>query len=218
MDRKSWRENKRVIISPFGGHGTVFILGRFSSLLRRPDVAFGLDCDCTQYPVRADRMQWLRRSGQQLDYSLTIEENIVNLIMQRKTFLSGCCSAIKPFLTRNNVRATCIVRHPLHAYVSFMNNRHPNHAMRFGGFNTGGAVQWWSARWKNIIDDFISSGNAILRYEYLQEDDKAGTFARLYSKWDGTHRNDGLLRGHLETKLKLAVEDRFYKLYDEWEM
>lgn len=43
-------------------------------------------------------------------------------------------------------------------------------------------------------------------------------FKRLYNKWDGSKRNHGILKGYLETKLKLATEDRFYKFYEDWEM
>lgn len=212
-----------IIMTPLGGHGTTFILKRNPGCLVRPDTAFGVDYDCTASPFKGSTRpyqtvlhQWKYRTHQEVDNSIRIEENLLRIIEHDKNvFLCGACSSRRPFLTRNKLRALCIVRHPLHAYISFTRNQHPNHVKRFGGFNTEEAVSWWATLWNNIIDDMLASGSNIYQYESLPL--SVLKTLKVVGKWDGSHRNDGL-RGYLVTKLKLMVEDRFYKIYNSWEI
>ena len=213
-----------IIMTPLGGHGTTYILKRNAGFLKRPDTAFGVRYRCTGLPseestrsLKVVHAQWRYRTNKRLDVSKTIEQNLLDIIdADTNVVLCGSCSSIYPFLTRNKLRALCIVRHPLHAYVSFLKNRHPNHARQFGGFNTEEAVSWWAGMWNSIVQDMLDSGSNIYQYEKLPSDIKRSL--RIDKGWDGSYRNHRQLQGYMETKLKLATEDRFYQIYNEWSM
>jgi hypothetical protein len=213
-----------IIMTPLGGHGSTYILGRNPGFLKRPDTAFGVRYRCVGMPAEEStrslkivHKQWRTRTGRRLDVSKTIEQNLLDILdSDTNVMLCGSCSSVGPFLTRNKLRALCIVRHPLHAYVSFLKNRHPNHARQFGGYDTEEAIAWWATIWNSIVDDMLSSGSDIHQYERLPGEIRR--LLRIDRGWDGSKRNHGALTGFKVTKLKLLTESRFYQIYDEWSM
>lgn len=161
----------RILVTPEGGHGTVFVWKRMRGkhkMLTRPDVIYGTDPKLDVHPERKHIRLWARRTtwkGQAVDLDLnkTIEENFVQLIEKHDGWIlfSGRISVVQPFFTRNKIRAYGLLREPESALVSFLKHRHPNHAARFGGFNTPEAVEWWGQRWINIVTDLRDSDSLI---------------------------------------------------------
>jgi hypothetical protein len=160
-----------VIISPQGGHGTSFVMNHFEPPpLKRPDVVFGKEYDLDG-PVDADIKAWRQRSAGAPLFD-TPGKSLFHLIQasRRPVLLSGRCSIRQAFLTRYGIKAVAIVRHPLHAYVSFMSHQHPNHAEEFGGFNTIGAVRQWLRWWRPVVLDIIIANATIIRFEHAAKD------------------------------------------------
>lgn len=207
-----------------GGHGTTYIHRHISRCAKRPDVLWGEHLDIGSYPDQSKSIPWRRRTGGHiLSTKKTIEENLVDMIESSNIWvlLSGWCSLRNRFLTRNKIRAYCLVRHPLHAYVSYFGHQHPNHCRSFGGFNSDGAVEKWSRQWNAIINDFLSSGNKILRYEFFYKDLPYNAAIKKDFRnfdFDTEKRNHGELHPKLEFKLKMLVNDNFYKMYDSWDI
>jgi len=208
-----------VVISPMGGHGSVFLSRALEIRCRRPDVAFGLEKDITDVAVDKYRRSWDNRTRMTLKSDATIEWNLLNAIrVKPNVLLGGICSIKKPFLTRNKIKAFCFVRHPVHAYVSLLKNQHPGIVKKLKGFNTEEAVDWWCWRWNAIVEDFLSSGNEIYRFEFMPEEIKDEQVRKKLKGWDPSRRNYGQLSGWLETKMKMQVEEKFYRIYDSWRL
>lgn len=208
-----------IIITPHGGHATVFIWKHVRRLTTRPDVCFGVEPDITKFPKEEHGQEWLRRTGLALIPQHTIEQNLMFCINHKENvLLSGRCSMQLPFLTRNRLEAVCIVRHPIQAYCSFMGNRHPIYAKKFGGYKSEGAIRWWAKMWNNVVGDFIRSGNNIYRFEHMPED-LIGYPELQYClrDWKKTHKNPGLQNKKLESLMRSLVEDKYKMIYgDTW--
>lgn len=162
---------RKILVTPEGGHGTVFVWKRMRAshkMMTRPDVIFGTDPDLDAFPEQKHVRAWAKRTGFKghvppICLDKTIEENFVQLIKDHDGWIlfSGRISVVKPFFTRNGIRAYGLLRDPESALVSFLKHRHPNHAARFGGFNTPEAVEWWAQRWLNIVMDLRDSDSLI---------------------------------------------------------
>lgn len=226
----------RTIITPMGGTGSSFLAKNLPISCLRPDVVFcdrakgDLRVDLDRYPEKITAgmiKEWSRRSGVDLDKAITVNDNLMEIFRVRKgclckkwVLLSGSCSTHQPFLTRNKLKAICLVRHPLHAYVSFFKHQHPNHAAHWGGFDTPAAVFYWAQLWNNIVKDFMSSGNRISRYEFWPEDSgDTLLIAKFVGRWTKDKRNWGELPKDLEDGLRELVWDNFVKIYgDNWRL
>lgn len=162
---------QKILVTPEGGHGTVFVWKRMRGphkMLTRPDVIFGTDPNLNAFPEPKHVRLWAKRTGVKghvppICLDKTIEENFVQLIKDHDGWIlfSGRISVVQPFFTRNGIRAYGLIRDPESALVSFLKHRHPNHAARFGGFDTPGAVEWWAQRWLNIVMDLRDSDSRI---------------------------------------------------------
>lgn len=206
-----------------GGTGSVYF-SRCVRVAPRPDTVFGFEPDLKALPDPACAVAFRARSGVDLDPEETIEENLARMLEIREnelnlnTMLSGRGSQGGRFLTENGIRATCFVRHPLHAFASFLGHRHPVHAARFGGYQTEEAVFFYARIWNAMVSDFISSGNRIHRFEYLPSGASDPWLRRALAGWNNTLRHHSELSKELETKLKSLVYVNYYKLYMEWKI
>lgn len=183
----------KVIITPFGGHGTVAIIKWFQSrgmfVSYRPDYIFSESIEPYELNKRPKQNQvilhqgsktrqmrvdteWYLRTKQKLNYYTSIRSNLLSALHRQKgkIVLFGKCSLTEPFLTNNEIEAICMVRNPLYAYSSFLGRRHPQWGKEAGGIDTMECARWFSDKWKAVVDDFISSGNPIVHYGTLIED------------------------------------------------
>jgi len=215
-----------IFMTPHGGHGTVF-LSKKINLRVRPDVVFGIYPIIKLKPDPLCAKQWRGRSGRKLDPDKTIEENLVDMITycnknKIHVLLSGRCSINNKFLTDNNIEATCIIRHPLHAYISFMKNQHPEYAAPFGGFNTKDSVKWWAQIWMNITSDIMESvikkDSIVYKFEEMPDSIKDPWLKERLAGWDPSKRNNGILDPELENTLFQLVKFHFFYFYKKWDI
>ena len=204
-----------------GGTGSVYF-SRCVNVGVRPDIAWGFKPPLKEKP-KIPSEAFRKRGGIPLDLDKTIEENLVAMLLTREnegvhTMLSGRCSQVGNFLTDNGIKAFCFVRHPLHSFVSFLDHQHPEHAKKFGGFNTLDAVRFYALLWNAMTDDFIKSGNVVYRFEYLPDEIELVWLRRSLRNWDNTIRNYGVLDPALEDELKKLVEKNYKLLYERWDL
>jgi hypothetical protein len=216
-----------IIITPEGGHATVWMSRRAASagypLHLRPDTAFGWELDFDEKPLPNHEKQWKGRTGGcPLDYGISINENLLRFIesAQHKIMLCGRVSGNGKgmFLTRFGIKALCVVRHPAVSMSVFLNQQHPEHARRFTGgpFDTVACAEWYGARWKKIVRDFLDSGNIIARHETFLEDVNAAGYteiARVFRGWDSSIRAQVPLSPAVADALKEIVKPEFGELY-----
>ena len=192
------REFITVISTPHGGHGSVFISKRIN-LCVRPDTVFGEEIDIEARPTPDKNEAYYKRCGVYLRNDWTIEKNLVQLWdCGRVVLLSGRHSVRLPFLTRNKLKAICILRNPINSYVSYTKRQHPEHVRRFGGYNTKEAVNWWCDLWNHIVSDYVTSGSPIYFFEKMPE-----TLPWPYVNW---------LRGWDKTKGEFTYKELDIKL------
>lgn len=204
-----------------GGTGSVY----FSQCINvgvRPDTVWGFKPEIKAKP-KGPSVGFTGRSGVPLDAKKTIEENLVDMLKWREdegkhTMLSGRCSQLSNFLTENKVPAICIVRHPLHAFVSFLGHRHPEHAQKFGGINTLQAVHFYAGIWNAMLDDFIKSKNRIYRFEYMPDEILESWLQEKLKGWNNQLRHYNAIDKNLEEELELLTSNNYYSLYEDWEI
>ena len=186
----------KLIITPFGGHGTRMIMKRLRIYGKvftcpRPDYIFSNSIEPYDMHARPNpkqglfhrgknnpgfwstvAYQWNKRSTVKLNPIVSIHNNLLRLINTtgHKVLLFGKCSINEPFLTNNEIEALCMVRYPLHAYNSFLVSNHPQWGEEAGGPDTMQCAEWYAEKWNAVVDDFVSSGNRIVRYETLVDD------------------------------------------------
>jgi len=206
-----------IIISPHGGHGTSYLGGALDrSLILRPDTVFKFPILEDTYPLKENEKEWYKRTGVKLDFKKTIINNLYSLIKnpnKKHILFCGNCSINYKFLTKGNIKAYCIVRNPVDAYVSFYSHQHPEKAKSFGGFQTKVAIRHWARRWNPIITDFLESRNKIIRFEFFAIDAKNTELEFLSKSWDSNKRNDGELKSNLIEYMRPLVINNYQKLY-----
>ena len=219
---KEFMMRKHVFITPMGGHGTTYIHRHIGPCAKRPDVLWGEDLNIREFPAEHKAKAWAKRTrGHILNPNKSIESNLCDMINSTEDWvlLSGWCSIRSKFLTENDIEAFCLVRHPLHAYVSYFGHQHPNHCRSLGGFNTAAAVRKWTGQWNSIVSDFLSSKGKLIRYEYFYKDLTYYKHIRdKLSNFDTTKRNYRELKRPLARMLKDLVADNFFQIYDEWKI
>jgi len=211
-----------------GGQGSSFLIDALKKTGRRvhirPDVAFAIDSTLADFPDSKSVAEFRKRSGYTLERTKTINDNLVaylQYVNQRNAItVLARASRFGPFLTQNHVNnAVCVVRHPLHSYVSFIGHQHPEAGEPFGGFASEGSIKWYAEQWNRMAFDYLSSGNAIIRYEFMNGDVKAITspnLAELLKNWTTGKRNHQVLSQEKEQLLRSLVSEHFYMIYSDW--
>lgn len=183
-----------VIMSPGGGHGSVFIWQRSASLnmMARPDTTsvFGWDWSHTDLPVPEAKSEFYRRTaGYRLDLNKTIGENVLQALASHQphwAMLSGNVSKKSPWLTANRIKAFGLVRHPLDAAASLLLHRHPEIvAQQFNGV-VADAFKWYGELWSSVVKDLLMSDSPIWNYEKMPEAcyEVADIYQRLRPSWN----------------------------------
>jgi hypothetical protein len=213
-----------------GGHGSIFLAqalrktGRSIDL--RPDVAFGLDKTLDEYPPGKTIAAFYNKTGYAMDASKTINDNMVlylrHISESGKIVLITRFSRLGPFFTRNKIdNVVCVVRHPLHAYVSFVGHQHPEAGQEFGALDSERRIEWYAKQWNLLVTDYINSRNCILRFEFMPDDLVRLPYpglSKLLVNWRPEIRNHRVLSKEKEILLQKSVAANFYTLYRDWDI
>ena len=144
----------------------------------------------------------------------------------KMVMLSGELCRMGSFFTRNYVKTVlCIVRHPLHAMVSYLVNRHNEKVTKFkNGFNSNECVEYYAKIWNDVIGDHLNANSTVIRYEFAKEDTVLLTKDDIQLKhilanyWKSNTRNFGVLKPQFEELLKQLVKVNYDKLYETWDV
>jgi len=116
-----------------------------------------------------------------------------------------------------------LIRHPLHAYVSWGKpERHKNIIDYLGGLNSSTAVEFYSKRWKGFTNECIKLDNlgilgGVIRFEFVHQDvKKIGGIEWVFDKFDPNKRNFGFVERKFELMMEQIVSDNYYDFYDSW--
>lgn len=214
-----------------GGCGSTFMVSSLRKSLYkvhvRPDTAFSFKQDLDAFPSKENISQFYERSGGfWLNERRSINDNLVAYIEHLEQgnglVLLSRLSRLGNFLTRNGLsQSVCLVRHPLHAYVSFLGHRHPNTASHLGGLESTERIRWYARQWNLMAADYIDSGASIIRFEHMQEDAREVSnpnLGILFKRWRSGLRNYDVLPADRTRLLEDLVAENYYKLYHQWEI
>lgn len=227
---------KYKILSLHAGHGSTFLIKELDAHIR-PDVVFHdqrtFDPGCTliDKPTKDHIIEFRKRTfgWYSLNPNMTIEENMVQYLTKinsdnKIVVITSELCRMGPFFTRNSIEnVICVVRHPLHAMVSYLTHQHREKVKRFKeGFNSIECVEYYAKIWNEIISDHINANSKIIRYEFAREDasflteEDAKLKDLFINKWRSDTRNFGVLNTQLEELLKQLVKINYDKLYEGW--
>ncbi|MHA2279413.1 MAG: hypothetical protein ACXAC5_00780 [Promethearchaeota archaeon] len=173
----------------------------------------------------------IRSGGYDLDMNKSIDENMVEYVAWLKqqpdrTALFSRAPMLA-FFSRNKIKDVIfVIRHPVHQYVSLTKKeRHAEFVASYGGMNTKGGIDYWIQEWGRFARDAVESKNAIVRYEFAQEDARIIDLGiadprpnKVFRNWTTARRNTSVLKPDLEKRLKDAVWDVYSKIYPAWEI
>jgi hypothetical protein len=230
IHRETALEEVPLIYAASGGHGSIFLVNALRETGRRihirPDVAFDLNQSLDDCPSQAGVKVFYQRTGYKLDVSKSINDNMVSYLncicKAGEIVLITRLSRHGPFFCRNKISGVvCLVRHPLHAYVSFVGHQHPEAAQEFGELDSNRRIEWYAKQWNLLVSDYINSRNKIIRFESMHND-LAGlsdtSLPKLLKNWRPEIRNNGVLTKAKENFLKDLVAETFYKVYQDWDI
>lgn len=234
------REYRIIIIS--AGHGSTFLIRKLHAH-SRVDVVFdplskyairGLvdnaNLKISDKPLETHRAFFLKRTRgwARLDLTKSIEENMVNYLKAinnsetERTTLTGSISRINPFFSKHKFEGIlAVVRHPLHAMVSYCLHQHPERGEMFGGINSKLCVDFYAKNWNILTTDLMAGGIKIIRYEYAEEDSKGlgdEELELIFKNWKSYKRNYGILKPDIEAYLKRLVENNYFRIYEKWKI
>lgn len=224
------RSPMRRIFASGGGHGSVFLKDTLQLTLCkihvRPDIAFDVSLTLDDYPDEKSCKEFKEYTGYDLDSSKNINDNIMAYLQYvdetNAIVLLSRMSRLGHFFTRNGISdAICMVRHPLHAYISFIGHRHPKASDHLGGIESEDRIRWYAEQWNLMTTDYLDSGSDIIRFEYMQndvKDIKNPDLPYLLKSWRTDKRNHGILEPEKVDLLKGLVSDTYFRVYDDWDI
>lgn len=179
------------------------------------------------FPEKQAVVGFVGRTDFQMDENKTIAYNMENYIDvvkkdPNRTAIFNALSKFNFFVEYNISDLVCLVRHPMHAYLSFTKKeRHFNLVENTGGVNSKKSIDYYTDAWNRNVKQYlllVDNGSVCLRYEFMKEDIlKTSMSKELFSGWDSSNRNNGLTSEN-EKYLMSKVEDNYFKIYDNWEV
>lgn len=220
----------KYVYSAIGGSGSTVLykkLGERYKVANRPDTIFqqlfgGLVIERGTFE---ERTGGFARHG---------EESLETLLPRYVRYLEGQPERTVVFNTagEHGLFSKCsvsnvvfLIRHPLHAYVSWAKpERHGGLLAGFGGVNSSVGVEWFGNRWKRMAADSLRwsklglNGGSV-RYEYAASDaETLHDQAWIFHDWAMERRNPGVLSSAFEQQLRDIVEPEYTALYESWDL
>lgn len=237
----------KYIFIAVGGSGSSYLvkcLDRIYNIDSKPDTYFVIqgqpftkkrknfhqmvgDKGLESFPEKQSMLGFLGRTDFQMDENKTIACNMKNYIDAikedvKRTAIFNSMPKFNFFVEYNICDLVCLVRHPMHAYLSFTKkDRHFNLVKNTGGVNSKKSIDYYTGAWNNNVSQhlgLIDRGSVCLRYEFFKEDLlKTSLPKEIFKGWNSSNRNSGLTLDS-EKYLRSKVEDNYFKIYDRWEL
>lgn len=164
-----------------------------------------------------------------IDSEKSIEKNLIQFchwIQQTEHRVLFAHAGIMNFFNKNNISdVTYLVRHPLHAYVSFAKpERHKAQIEALGGIESTRAIEYWADRWNRHLEDYLKCKDKglnpiLIRFEYAKRDSQIATYhEQVFNDFATSKRNSKALSDRGEGLLKSLVSNNYFKIYEKWDL
>lgn len=215
-----------------GGSGSTFLIKRLRRLapcIARPDVCFekggkrGVRTDIAFHRggIPSDVRELFEERVNYRVRAHTIAEMFDQLFEWHYGFvvLSGNYVQVGHSIRDHEGRFVFVVRHPLHAMVSWYKHRHPE-MLHGHKLNSVKVVEQYAEYW-NRVAMWANEVGRVIRYEYAAEDANMicqPQVRAIFDKWTQAKRNYGTLSHDSEARLEELTHGQYTKLYQRWEV
>jgi len=221
------------IFSCMGGSASTYIintLARVYDVGNKPDTVFRPLIDELRIgDINKNQGSFYKRSnGYAINDSMRLQDILPKYISylresDKRTAVFNTCAELGLFSSLDIENVVFIVRHPLHAYVSWAKpERHGDIINFLGGINSKKAIIFWSNRWIKFTDEILKLQHkgilgGVIRFEYAQADvNNFNELSWIFESFDTTRRNNNVLEKKYEELLKKNVWGNYINLYPDW--
>jgi hypothetical protein len=215
-----------------GGSGSSYLiraLSRRCQVGARPDTVFRLDHpDLRDATVAENGRSFADRAhGYRIPPGAGLEDVLPGYVdhlrrRRRRTAVFNTAAELGLFSKLSIGNVVFVVRHPLHALVSWSKpERHGDLAERLGGAGAEENIRQFARRWNAVADEAEHLGKAgllggIVRYEYALTDAEPLGLVWVFRDLDSSRRNWDALDPAAENLLRELVWARYTALYSGW--
>lgn len=186
--------------------------------------------DLLELATKGSRYGFYQRTGFVFEPQKNINDNIVKYLQElmrdnERTVIFNSIHKTR-FFSRNKIsNVCCLIRHPLHAYISFSKGkRHANITNQYGGMHRKESMAFYANAWNRVVEEYVELldfNSIIIRYEHFKKDVcKMGDLKgvnELMKKWK-TSKNKNILSKEELDFFKSKVYDNYKKIYDKWDI
>ena len=225
----------KYVFSAIGGSGSTHLVKTLSEkyvIGHKPDTVFRpLLEDLRIDTLNSEQGSLAERApGFSLIQDETIDAFLIRYIAyirssEKRTAVFNTCAELGLFSRHEISDVIFLVRHPLHAYVSWAKpERHGNIIDYLGGINSRTAVHFYAKRWNAVIKELLTLKEknilgGVIRYEFASTDSQnILEISWAFEDFDGTKRNHGMLAEEGSRYLRQETFDLFSKVYPDWDI
>lgn len=221
------------VFSAIGGSGSNYLIKTLSDKYEvgnKPDTVFRPKITKLRIGnLNINQGTFIERSkGFYVDENASLIEILPKYIQYLKespnrTAVFNTCAEIGLFSYFGIQNVIFLIRHPFHSYISWSKpERHGDVVNYLGGINSHKAVEFWATRWNNFSNEILKlkSQNilgGLIRFEYALADSKnISGISGVFSNFDSSLRNDGILNPYFKSVLKRHVWKNYSLFYRNW--
>jgi hypothetical protein len=224
--RLGWRAPMPYVFAAIGGSASTYLI---HSLKRRYDVGAKPDTTFKDLPAADHARQFERLSGgYRIPSGATLADILPGYLAylaagEHRTAVFNTCAELGLFSRLEVSHVVFLVRHPLHAYVSWGKpERHGRALDALGGLRSERAVRRYADRWCATIDEMrrlreMGLLGGLIRFERAAADAAPLGLSWIFDRFDPSRRNAGVLGGPAEDRLRALVGPRFSEVYESWD-
>jgi len=230
-----------MIFVVFGGSGSSFLVKSLHCCHRRPDIGFipwfwstepnifqqiiPKDQIYTVKPTRKGITAFFSRtcSGFRMNPHISVGHNLIDYIKGSKRIHTVLVwSAFYGLFSKYRIRdVVFIFRHPIHCYCSWTKkDRHREYVAPLGGVNSEKSVKFFARIWNGLANEYnrlvsLDCSPILIRYENPRTsfDSLPQDVVRVFDEWNGSKRNDGLLKPEFEKLMMKLTCNNFQRIY-----
>ncbi len=222
----------RYIFTAIGGSGSNYLIRALATRYEvavKPDAVFrSLDKRLTEYERGIDQGTFAERAhGYQISEGAALKDVLPDYVAylradSARTAVFNTAAELSLFSALRIPDVVFLIRHPLHAYVSWAKpGRHADIIADLGGLCSPRSIDYYTDRWNAFTDELIRMGNlsllgGLIRYEFAKTDAESLSLDWAFSDFDSGRRNHGVLPSASEDYLRQRVWSRFASVYADW--
>jgi hypothetical protein len=228
---KQGKNKKYSIFASYGGCGSSFLMKPHPSdfSLQNKQHPLGNIKPEEVYkkkPLERNYRKFNKRAQYQINYKLTLEQNLLRYIkyLENDLHKAAIFSAAYRyhFFSKHSIKnVVFLVRHPIHAYLSYAKpNRHLHVIEAMGGLYSEKSLKWFGGIWRDLVAEYIRLRElnfkpVLIRFEYAIEDSERYGLTSIFKAFKIKKRNYADNK-KAEKRMRKIVGRLYDAIYDKW--